>query len=84
MSDKAREFYNKRAIKHQLKRATKNDAQYFEDCVIKIMQAYADQEKLDLVENHEFCFAVRKEITRGKSTLFAIPDAYKKKYLNQQ
>lgn len=40
----AKEFYNSRAIKHQLKRAIKHDKQYFEDAIIELMEMYAQEQ----------------------------------------
>ena len=40
---KAKEFYSKRAIKHQLRRAIKRDGKYFEDAIIQIMEDYKNE-----------------------------------------
>lgn len=44
----AKEFYNKKAFKHQLQRAIKRDHAYFRDGVIELMEAY-HQEQLKLL-----------------------------------
>jgi hypothetical protein len=44
----AKEFYNSRAIKHQLKRAIKHDKQYFEDAIIELMEMYAQEQVKNL------------------------------------
>jgi len=44
----AKDFYNKRAFKHQLKRAIKYDKQYFEDCIIELMEQYAQEQVKNL------------------------------------
>ena len=41
---KAKEFYNKRAFKHQLRRAIKHDKQYFEDTIIELMEMYTQEQ----------------------------------------
>jgi hypothetical protein len=45
---KAKEFYNKRAFKHQLRRAIKHDKQYFEDTIIELMEMYAQEQVKNL------------------------------------
>lgn len=40
----AKEFYDNKAIKHQLKRAIKHDKQYFEDAIIELMEMYAQEQ----------------------------------------
>lgn len=37
----AKEFFNKRAIKHQLKRAINKDYNYFQESIIQLMEEYA-------------------------------------------
>ena len=44
----AKEFYNSRAIKRQLKRAIKHDKQYFEDAIIELMEMYAQEQVKNL------------------------------------
>ena len=41
----AKELYNKKALKHQLKRAIKYDYEYYESCIIEIMEEYAKQKE---------------------------------------
>ena len=51
----AKDFYNKRAFKHQLKRAIKHDKQYFEDGIIELMEMYAQEQvkKITISESSE-------------------------------
>lgn len=36
----AKDFYSKKALKHQLGRAIKKDVKYFNDCIIELIDEY--------------------------------------------
>ena len=57
----AEEFYNKRAFKHQLKRAIKHDYKYFESVIIELMEAYTNQQKV-VSDEKKVCTHLKFEI----------------------
>jgi len=46
----SKKYYKKLALKHQLKKAIKYDYKYFEECIIQVMENFADQQFKDKLE----------------------------------